>query len=82
MRFAIAFLLALLASGCDCSGTSHTSCRSSRDCPMGQSCIDGTCVGGQDGGGLDATGGDDAGPPDAFVCSAPRFMCGTACCQA
>ncbi|MCC6872997.1 MAG: hypothetical protein IT378_01715 [Sandaracinaceae bacterium] len=82
MRLSIAFLLALLASGCDCSGTSHTSCRSSRDCPMGQSCIDGTCMGGQDGGGLDATGGDDAGPPDAFVCGAPRFTCGTACCQA
>jgi hypothetical protein len=58
MRFALASLvcLALLVTGCDCSGDTPRACRSGADCPPGASCIDRTCT--------IVDGGDE--PPDAL----------------
>ena len=56
-------LLALLASGCDCSGeTPSRACATAADCDSGESCVDDVCVARGDAGSGDA-GADDGQVP-------------------
>lgn len=61
----LALALAAAAASAGCEGTMSTSCRTSSECAVGQSCVDGRCRG--RGAGDDGGSGDGALDPSAFV---------------
>ncbi len=77
---ALSFSAALLATGCDCSGTPSSQCSSDSDCPTG-TCRDGVCVPRPDAGSMDADVGDDAGSDAGASCDGGT-VCEGACCAA
>jgi hypothetical protein len=82
LRAVFVLSLALLATGCDCSGGGGQPCSSNADCGEGETCRDGRCMPARDAGADDAGEASDAGA-DASRCAISETACGrTECCGA